>query len=512
VIEHVVAVEAPSRPLARERQLAWLLAKLAADPVSLEEEVVAAVADRVIDTLAVAAAALDRGAPTSARAMALGRRGEAGALLLGEARSVRVECGWAAWANGTAARELDFNDTFLAADYAHPSDAIAPLLAVAQQCGASGRDLCRAIATAYEVQVALTRAICLHAHGIDHVAHLGPAVVAGVGALLRLPVETIYHAIGQALHVSCATRQSRKGTISSWKAFAPGWVAKAAIEAVDRCLCGETSPSPIYEGGDGVIARLLDGPEARYRIALPAPGEPRRAILDTYPKAHSAEYQAQALIDLALDLRGWLRDAIGGDWSKVASIVIHGSHHTHRVIGTGSGDPQKHSSEATRETLDHSAPYIFAVALQDGAWHHERSYAPARARRSDTVELWQKITTVEDPAWTERYHATDPRQQAFGGRAVISLAGGRQLSGELAVAHAHPRGRRPFGRADYLHKFQALTSERVTAPSAERCLAAIERLDSLAPSELAELHLAAPEGQLAACDGSGGLQRYRSTD
>ncbi len=93
---------------------------------------------------------------------------------------------WAAWANGTAVRELDYHDTFLAADYSHPGDNIPPILAVAQQCKRNGHDLLRAIATGYEIQVNLVKGICLHEHKIDHIAHIGPAVAAGVASLLGL--------------------------------------------------------------------------------------------------------------------------------------------------------------------------------------------------------------------------------------------------------------------------------------------------------------------------------------
>ena len=177
-------------------------------------------------------------------------------------------------------------------------------------------DLVRAIATAYEVQVDLSRGISLHAHKIDHVAHLGPSVAAGLGTLLGLPTEVVYQAIGQALHTTTATRQSRKGEISSWKAYAPAFAAKVAIEAVDRAMRGETSPAPIYEGEDGVIAWLLDGPDASYRVPLPSPGEPKRAILSTYTKEHSAEYQAQAFIDLARRMRTQVKDLSHGAFDR----------------------------------------------------------------------------------------------------------------------------------------------------------------------------------------------------
>ncbi len=79
-------------------------------------------------------------------------------------------------------------------------------------------------------------------------------------------------------------------------------------------------------------------------------------------------------------------------------IVVHTSHHTHTVIGSGSNDPEKYDPDASRETLDHSIMYILAVALEDGRWHHVDSYLPARAHRPSTVALWRKVRTVEDPA------------------------------------------------------------------------------------------------------------------
>ena len=338
----------------------------------------------------------------------------------------------------------------------------------------SGEDLIRAILTAYEIDVALIRAISLHAHKIDHIAHLAPAVAAGIGTLLRLDPEVTFHAIGQALHVTTTTRQSRKGTISSWKAFAPAFAGKVAIEAVDRAMRGEGSPAPIYEGEDGVIAWLLDGPQSRYEIGLPVDDEPRVAILDTYTKAHSAEYQAQALIDLAFRIRNQL-----GNLERVTGIVLHTSHHTHTVIGSGSNDPQKYDPEASRETLDHSAPYIFAVALEDGTWDHAASYSAERARQPSTLRLCRATTTVEDPWWTARYHATDPREKAFGARATLTLDDGTTVEDELAVADAHPNGARPFRRDDYLAKFATLTGERIDPAESRRFLEVVQRIQAL---------------------------------
>jgi len=447
-----VRVHASKDRLAREDQLAWRMAAVATDPVPVEGDVAEMIVNRIIDNASVAVAAINRGPVVTARSQALRHPRPGGSVVFGCPSDVRVHAEWAAWANGTAVRELDYHDTFLAADYSHPGDNIPPILAVAQQTGRGGAELIRGIATGYEIQVDLVRAICLHKHKIDHVAHLGPSVAAGIGALLGLDTATVYQAIQQALHVTTATRQSRKGEISSWKAFAPSHAGKLAIEAVDRAMLGEGAPSPIYEGEDSILAWMLDGKTAHYVVPLPAPGEDKRAILDTYTKEHSAEYQSQALIDLAFAMGKKV-----GHWEDVDEIVIETSHHTHYVIGTGANDPQKMDPAASRETLDHSIMYIVAVALQDGAWHHVRSYLPDRAARPDTVALWHKIRTLEDPRWTERYHADDPAMKAFGGRIEIRMKDGTVIADEMAVANAHSLGATPWKRADYIRKFETLT-------------------------------------------------------
>jgi 2-methylcitrate dehydratase len=487
-------VQPSGEALARQDQLAWKIAEVAADPGPILSEAADMVVNRVIDNTAVAAASLTRAPVAAARAQASAHPYNPGATVFGLPRPWRVSPEWAAWANGAAVRELDFHDTFLAAEYSHPGDNIPPLLAVAQHRERSGADLLRGIVAAYEIQVDLTKAISLHEHKIDHVAHLGPSVAAGIGALLDLPPEVTCQAIGQALHVTTATRQSRKGEISSWKAFAPGFAGKAAVEAVDRAMRGEGAPAPIYEGEDGVIAWLLDGPDAEYLVPLPGPGEPKRAILDTYTKEHSAEYQAQAWIDLARKLRQACPEV--ADPAQVSRIVIATSHHTHFVIGSGSGDPQKYDPEASRETLDHSIPYIFAVALQDGSWNHVDSYRPERAQRPETVALWHKITTVEDPEWTRRYHSNDPAEKAFGGRVEIELTDGRVLEDAIAVADAHPLGARPFARPDYIGKFWALAGEALDQAEGERFLELAQNLEHLTAREVRGLTVTARAGYL----------------
>jgi 2-methylcitrate dehydratase len=503
---HKVRVYRSEETLERSDQLAWKIAEVAADPVAVTEEVTEMVINRLIDNAAVATASLTRKPVVSARSQALSHpasTGGKGANVFGENQTTRVSPEWAAWANGVAVRELDYHDTFLAAEYSHPGDNIPPILAVAQHVGTTGHDLVRGIATGYEIQVDLVKSICLHEHKIDHVAHLGPSAAAGIGTLLGLSPEVIFQAIGQALHTTTATRQLRKGEISSWKAHAPAFAGKMAVEAIDRAMRGESSPTPIYEGEDGVIAWMLDGPTAVYDVPLPEHGEAKRGILDTYTKEHSAEYQAQALIDLACKIHREHPELGRGE--KVASVVIHTSHHTHYVIGSGANDPQKYDPTASRETLDHSIPYIFTVALQDGAWHHVDSYVPERAKRADTVALWNKTTTREDATWTKRYHSIDPAEKAFGGSVEITLTDGTVIVDELAVADAHPLGARPFAREAYIGKFRTLADGVLEKTEIERFLDLVQRLPLLGVDELSGLTVTAKPGLFASLTSPKGL-------
>lgn len=492
---HAVRTYRSAETLVREDQLAWKLAAVATDPVALDDMVAEMIGNRIIDNAAVAAASLARSPIRSARTQALGHlvghgSRNQGAVLFGMAGDVAISPEWAAWANGVAVRELDFHDTFLAAEYSHPGDNIPPILAVAQAMGKDGAALLRGIATGYEIQIDLVKGICLHEHKIDHIAHLGPSAAAGIGALLGLTTEITFQAIQQALHTTTTTRQARKGEISTWKAYAPAFAGKMAIEAVDRAMRGEGAPSPAYEGEDGFIAWLLSGPSHVYHVPLPEPGEAKRAILDTYTKEYSAEYQSQALIDLARRMGPRI-----GDLGEIETILIKTSHHTHYVIGTGANDPQKMDPEASRETLDHSIMYIFAVALQDGGWHHVDSYAPERARRPDTIALWHKIRTEEDPAWTQRYHAKGAAR-AFGGKVIVKLKNGRSIVDELGVADAHPAGARPFTRRDYIAKFQSLAEGVVETGEQDRFLGLVERLPALTAGEVRQLNFMVPANRL----------------
>lgn len=208
---HPVRVYPSKEKLDKKDQLAWKMAEVATDITKISDDVIDMIINRIIDNASVAIAAANRRPVASARAMALTHPRPGGATVFGMPNDQTFSCEWAAWANGTGVRELDYHDTFLAADYSHPGDNIPPILAVAQQKNKTGMDLIRGLVVGYELHVNLVKAICLHKHKKDHIAHLCPAQAAGIGTLLGLTTDQIYQAIQQAVHVSFTTRQSRNG-------------------------------------------------------------------------------------------------------------------------------------------------------------------------------------------------------------------------------------------------------------------------------------------------------------
>jgi len=237
---HTARVYPSKKSPPRQEQLAWKIAEVAADrDVVIEPAVAEMVVNRIIDNASVAISAINRSPVASARAQALAHPRERGATVFGMPMSQRFECEWAAWANGTAVRELDMHDTFLAADYSHPGDNIPALVAVAQQCGRSGSDLLRGIITGYEIQIDLVKSICLHEHKIDHIAHLGPSVAAGLGTMLGLDIETIFQAPSEPLKSWIELIPRRSGVASSG-----AWSETASVSG---------TPSPASRSIPGTI-------------------------------------------------------------------------------------------------------------------------------------------------------------------------------------------------------------------------------------------------------------------
>ena len=159
------------------------------------------------------------------------------------------------------------------------------------------------------------------------------------------------------------------------------------------------------------------------------------------------------------------------------------------MIGTGANDPQKMDPKASRETLDHSIMYIFAVALEDGDWHHEKSYSKSRSNRKSTLKLWKSITTYEDKKWTKKYHDPNPKNKCFGAKVIVTLNNRRKISEQLERADAHPYGARPFKRKNYIKKFKTLTDKILSKKESQRFLRVVQNLKKLKSGHLDKLNI-----------------------
>jgi 2-methylcitrate dehydratase len=262
----------------------------------------------------------------------------------------------------------------------------------------------------------------------------------------------------------------------------PGFSAEIAIDAVNSAMNGLMGPNPIYEGVDSIIAQFLDGADSTYRVELPEPGEDKlRNIMRTYPKEHSFEYQGQAIIDLALEMRKQVIDK--GGIGAIANIELQTSYHTHHVIGTDANDPEKTDLNSPRGTLDHSIMFAIARTMELGEWHHERSYQGLRDNQP-LGDLLKKVETTFDQQWEDRYHSTDPQQQAFGGKMIITFSDGSKIEAEKAVANAHVYGASPWGRAEYVEKLRDLTGGLCTASEQDRLIGAVEDLQNASGADL----------------------------
>ena len=190
------------------------------------------------------------------------------------------------------------------------------------------------------------------------------------------------------------------------------------------------------------------------------------------------------MIDLAKKLKTKIPNL-----NQIKKVDIFTSHHTHYVIGTGANDPQKMDPNASRETLDHSIMYIFAVALEDGDWHHVKSYTKSRAKRKSTIKLWRSIKTFEDKKWTKKYHDPNPRNKSFGAKVVVTLKTGKKIIQELDRADAHPYGARPFKRENYINKFLILTEGIIGSKESDRFLKTVQNLRQLKSGQLHKLNI-----------------------
>jgi 2-methylcitrate dehydratase len=435
------------------------------DAAALPEATLHEVRRRVLDSVGVAVAAFDEDSPAAARRYAAGAYAANGHTAGPSAGTAtiwgtkdRFDPEVAGFANAVAVRFLDFNDTYLSLEPLHPSDVIAPLVALAEARSTPPAELLAAIAIAYEIGVNLCDAASLRTHGWDHVNYIAVGVAAGAGRILGLDAERIEHAVSIATVPHAAMRQTRAGELSMWKGAAAANASRHAVAAALLAEAGMTGPFHPFDGEMGFIAQLLGG-EAFDDDALSGMREaaaPKR-ILDTYIKYWPVEYHAQSAVDAALQLR----DDLGGTLEGVEHVHIDTFGASYQIIAK---DPQKWDPH-TRETADHSLQYIVVAALEDGEVN-QRTFDLERIRRPATLyRLQHEVSLDEDPELTAGYPDGIPN------RIVATRADGTQPVREIRYPRGHARN--PMTDDEVVRKYRDNVGGRWSDAKAERVAEAV---------------------------------------
>jgi 2-methylcitrate dehydratase len=426
---------------------------------TLTKEAVHETKRRFIDSFATAVGAMPSDAYAIAKKCAGRVSGNPGASILGGGTSSPE---WACFVNGLLIRYLDFNDTYLSKEPAHPSDNLAAVLAVGEAVKATGKDLITAAVLAYEIQCRFCDAASLRKHGVDHVTYGAISAATASAKLMKLDATKTAHTIGIAGVCNTALRQTRSGELSMWKGCAFANAARNGVFAATLAADGLTGPAPIFEGDLGffkLVAREAFTP-------APFGGEAGNAdgfmINKTYIKFWPAEYHSQSAIDAALQLRKELNNDVSG----VKSIDIHTFEASYNIIGKY----KEAWAPKTRETADHSLPYCTAAAMFDGDVYME-TFDEKRFSDPALVAFTSKVKIHHDTALDARYPKGIPN------RLTVTLNDGRTLVKEVEFPRGHAGN--PMTDVEVEAKFRRAVEPKYGKAKADVMLARCWGLESL---------------------------------
>lgn len=428
---------------------------LSLDSKDLSKAIIHEVKRRILDSFACSIGAFDSKVCKILLKASSKIKGKYKAPLFGKGKEVFYE--EAAFVNGALVRYLDCNDTYLSLEPAHPSDNIAPLIACAQAHDKSPLDLILAIAVAYEIQCRLCDGASLRAKGIDHVTYGAFSSASGAALLMNLDEEELVNALGIAGVCNIATRQTRVGEMSMWKACAFSNAARQGLFAARLAKEGMTGPAPIFEGTKG-FETLISGP---INLNLPGLKIPPQMILQTYIKPFPVEYHAQSAVKAAIEL---FKEGIKIDEISSMTIFTHGA--SYQIIGS---EPEKWNP-TSKETADHSLPYCTAIALRDGNVTDE-SFHKKNYRDSKMLKFLKKIKVVEDQKYTNDY------PNSFGNRLEIELTNHKKIAKEVLHPYGHPKN--PMSDKDLIKKWETFASPHLGKHKIDEVVEKVMDLENL---------------------------------
>ena len=419
----------------------------------LSKEAVHEVRRRVLDSLGCALGAWKEEPCAIARKVASDFSAKHGSTIIGTNHKAPPD--WAAFANGCAIRYFDYNDTYLSKEPAHPSDNISAALAIAESVRATGQQLVTAIALAYEVQCRLCDAASIRARGWDHVTYGTFSTTLACAHLMKLDPEKTRHAVNIAGVAGAAMRQARAGELSHWKGVAFANAARHGVYSALLARAGMTGPGPIFEGQMGF--------EKQLGVSLGNVGEKFKGapsmILKTSIKYWPAEYHSQSAIEAALFLRNEIADP-----SKIKRVIIESHDAAVDIIGS---EPEKWQPK-TRETADHSLPYITAIALIDGEVT-SKQFEPQRFKDREVWKFLQNVKVERNAELSAMYPG------AVGNIVHVDLVDGRRLTKRVDYPLGHAKN--PLKDPEVEEKFSALVEPMLGSDRAQKIVDLVWKLD-----------------------------------
>ena len=339
---------------------------------------------RLIDTIGCALGGVHAEPSRMARAIARRCVGKPGARILGtQERSTPQE---AAFANGVMMRYLDYNDVYFVKSTGHPSDAIAATLATADSVRADGKSVLTAIALSFEPYCNLSETLPREL-GWDMCVYGVLAGAVGSAKILGLPEPQIAQAISLAITPNLALEQTRLGELSIWKGGAAPNAARNAVFAALLAQEGFTGPGEAIEGRWGLWHKV-----GRFEWAPFGSADTPFRVTRTHLKNYPAVLHAQSPITAAVELHGQV--AV----DDIEKVTIESYWVANRYLDRNSPD----WNPGTRETADHSIPYIVAAVLMDG-FVSEATFDDAHLRDPRLRSLIAKMTIRETAEFTAMY-------------------------------------------------------------------------------------------------------------
>lgn len=429
---------------------------LSLDCNDLSPEVIHEAKRRVLDSFACALGAFTSTPAQIAKNIGQQVQCDYGATIFGTVDRTTPEL--ATFANGILFRYLDYNDTYLSKEPAHPSDNIPAAIAIAEAEGGSGMDLITAVVLGYEIQCRLCDSASLRSRGWDHVGYVSISSSVLASKLMELGPEKVEHAIALSITPNIPLRQTRVGELSMWKGCAAANAARNGVFAALLARGGMTGPSEIFEGEKGFFKQVSGPFDLKVEDFGGRGGDFK--ILETYIKYYPSEYHSQAGVEAALSLRGKI------EIEDIEKINIETYDACVDIIA---GEKEKWHPQ-TRETADHSLPYCVAVALCDGTVGLGQ-FTEERIKDPVLQKIMSKIKVMRNPEHNKQY------PEAFPCFIEIKSKSGETVTRTVTYPKGHPKN--PLTDSELEEKFEVLNNGLIKSDKAKEIIDTIWDLENI---------------------------------